>query len=232
MNSTHIDCCNFNKRGKSVLGFHVRRGNCEMIKRRIAKGANPNSTYYIDDSRPLLEIAFHTLQNGSFKLLLDQGADPNTQFSCGFYALNKAAYYGYAEYVEALLDRGADPTLRSDYTFPNEWTGCGLSALHFAADEDANLKCVELLLQHLDPDITDFHGRTPLHYAVDRRAYKSARALIFAGADWRKVCMPGWSLGNQHAEDVMTQIVSEYERQRIAQAIIDRGGSGNRTRMI
>lgn len=66
----------------------------------------------------------------------------------------------------------------------NSQTPNGQSLLHIAA-ANADLKCVQLLLQHgADVNVKDTNGWSPLHAAVRRGNWKCAILLIEAGADF------------------------------------------------
>jgi hypothetical protein len=91
-----------------ALVWAARNGNRAAIPVLVAGGANPNHTYGVNSWTPL-EHAIHKDQYGSVKTLIDSGANINNRDRHGRTALMMAAGYGYADIVELMLDRGADP---------------------------------------------------------------------------------------------------------------------------
>lgn len=66
----------------------------------------------------------------------------------------------------------------------NAQTPSGQTLIHIAAG-NADLKCVQLLLEHgADPNIKDSRGWGPLHAAIRRGKWKCAILLIEAGANF------------------------------------------------
>lgn len=74
------------------------------------------------------------------ELLLDKGADPNTEVSGGDTVIAFTTRYGYVDIVRALLRYGADPNKRRQYD--NEWTAL------FEAISNDHLTITELLLEN------------------------------------------------------------------------------------
>jgi ankyrin repeat protein len=88
------------------------------VKELLGKGVNPNSAD--DYGQTLLHRAIPT--NGTettqdvdlVKALLAAGANPNFTSNFGSTPLHTAAYHGLAKITQALLDKGADPTVISN----------------------------------------------------------------------------------------------------------------------
>lgn len=90
-------------------------------------------------------------------------------------ALHLAAVYGQASCVQALLESGADPTVKDNSS--------GL-ALHDAAS-GGHLECARLLLAAAPGTVNavDDDGDTPLHNAVRSEQPEMALLLVSRGAD-------------------------------------------------
>ena len=81
-----------------------------MIARLLDAGEDPNAVLTAEGETVLM-LTSYTGNADAVKLLLDRGADPNTQQFRGQTALMWAAAEGHADVVKLLLARGADPAL-------------------------------------------------------------------------------------------------------------------------
>jgi ankyrin repeat protein len=95
-------------RGVSPLIWAARNGQVAAIRRLVRLGASPDLPGGVNGWTPV-EHALHKGQTAAALALLDLGA--NVQGSKGLRPLALAAGYGNATLVEALIARGADPTL-------------------------------------------------------------------------------------------------------------------------
>ncbi len=77
----------------------------------MKKGANPNKSKY---GRTPLHTAAYEGRFDVVKLLLEHGADPNTQDKDGRTPLHWAALRGLVDVVRLLLVHGADPTVEDE----------------------------------------------------------------------------------------------------------------------
>ncbi|XP_031567090.1 uncharacterized protein LOC116302038 [Actinia tenebrosa] len=95
---------------------------------------------------------------------------PNTLL---FAAVTEKSY----EEAKSILESDCDINV-------NVQTPSGQTLIHIAAG-NADLKCVQLLLEHLaDPNIKDCRGWGPLHAAIRKGKWKCAILLIEAGANF------------------------------------------------
>lgn len=95
---------------------------------------------------------------------------PNTLL---FAAVTEKSY----EEAKSILESDSDIDV-------NAQTPSGQTLIHVAAG-NADLKCVQLLLEHgADPNIKDSRGWGPLHAAIRRGKWKCAILLIEAGANF------------------------------------------------
>jgi ankyrin repeat protein len=90
-------------------------------------------------------------------------------------ALNFAAYFGNEAVVELLLERGADPRLRTETIHR--------APLHMVANQGHTALVRTLALAGAEVEAADAHDVTPLHIAVYKDHYLTACALVTYGAD-------------------------------------------------
>ena len=90
--------------------------------------------------------------------------------------LHSAAFYGYLEMVQVLLDYGVDFDAENSYR---------CTPLDFASHGRHNEpRVVQLLIEHgADPNARDVKGSTPLHTASGGRMIEIVRLLIEHGAN-------------------------------------------------
>ncbi len=186
--------------GLTALHFAAREGAMDCVKVLLAAGAKVNQAT-VDGSTPLLVA----VQNGFYNLarfLLDQGADPNQGNGKNWTPLYLAVKNrnqeitavpgppseGALEFVQALLDRGANPNARIQ---ADTEVHQGMSALWLKeagatpllrAALCGDLTVVRLLLAHgADPQIPTFDHTTPL--------------MVASGVGWAEGMMREYSAG-------------------------------------
>jgi ankyrin repeat protein len=141
-------------------------------------------------------------------MLLEHGADVNTKDDFGITPLHWAADKGHVEVVKLLLERGADPNAKSNYSWTSGWT-----PLHYAADK-GHIEVVEALLKHgADVNAKDKDGKTPLHVASVRGDVNIVKLLLERGADPNARDGNGetplhWAASKGHVEVV--EVLLEY----------------------
>jgi ankyrin repeat protein len=149
-------------------------------------GADPLVEIQDEYRRNALHMASRREKTDLVRLLLDRGVDVNIASSeSGATPLHNACGTRLADYypgqqtnieatIRLLLERGADPTLTSEY---------GYTPLHNAAIPGDDI-AVRLLLAtgRIDLDARDHEGRTPLHVAAHHGRLDAARLLVDAGA--------------------------------------------------
>ncbi len=105
------------------------------------------------------------------KYFLSLGADINySERGCGLTALHYALEKKYKSVVEYLIKEGADLNIRFDN---------GKSNLHMIEDD-----FIDILIDNgMNPEIKDFEGKTPMHYAVNYHKYNVIRLLLKRNAE-------------------------------------------------
>ena len=138
-----------------------------IFRSLLAAGADPNAKNKNGDSA--LAVAVRNFDDGTAKILLEAGADPNAGAP-----LCEAARLRNFVAVEALLGAGADPNVKNTN---------GDSPLHFAV-RNFGREIVELLLDAgADPNAKGSNGKTPLYEASRARHWSISELLLDAGAE-------------------------------------------------
>lgn len=148
----------------------------EHARDLIQRGANINKSAQGLYDIPLI-LAIQSNRPEIFKLLLDNGADPNAMRFSQTSPLYAAVNQNQIDFARLLLDHGA----KNNITSPEHQ-----SPLHQAASKNA-LDMVTLLLEDkygFDINIQKPHnGDTPLHLAVNRGSLDMIKLLLSYGAD-------------------------------------------------
>jgi ankyrin repeat protein len=102
---------------EDALSQAVKGKDIVKVKELLGKGANPNSADGFGQTllhRAIPTNGVETQQDADVvKALLAGGANPNFTSNFGTTALHTAAYHGLTKIAQALLDKGADPTVIS-----------------------------------------------------------------------------------------------------------------------
>jgi ankyrin repeat protein len=133
----HIDAKTMDDDGWTALISSVYRGNTEVVKLLLKKGANTEVPAN-DGTTALIKAAIRGDAEIA-KLLLEKGAHLEAKNNIGDTALMMAARYGSAEVVNLLLAKGASVEAKDNK---------GSTALMMAATSDINpVQVVKLLLK-------------------------------------------------------------------------------------
>ena len=156
----------------------VRRGDIVRVRELLDSGEDPNTREHYT-YRTALMIASEYGHTEIVRLLLDRGADINSQDNSGDTALIKKSAHGKGDMAEFLLDIGADPNIeniKGDTALMNA-ARYSNSILNLAEGTDY-IKVVELLLRHgADPNIRNWNGKTASMIAEREGADDIARLI-------------------------------------------------------
>jgi len=202
--------------GLTPLVFAAREGDLESVRILVEAGADVNQTTEYGWT-PLLTAT----QNRYYVLgeyLLDHGADPqianNGMWSPLYIATDNRNIEGgdyptrkpdmdHLEFIELLLERGADPNVRMNSStetrtiFTHQWLFEEGATPFLRAAQSGDLTLIKLLLEHgADPSIATFDDVTPLMVAAGigwvegvthewspEETYQAVELLLELGAD-------------------------------------------------
>ncbi|UCD24646.1 MAG: ankyrin repeat domain-containing protein [Gemmatimonadota bacterium] len=188
---------------------------------------------------PLLIVARETGNADFARMLIEAGSVVTARDRGGQSSLDLAAWRGFAELVDLLLDSGAElpPQGSSDAQWiamsaadkglerlfnlcVDAGTDLGLrnegngSLLHSASQGGSATIVARLLDAGFDPNERDIYGRTPLHYAAELGREEATRMLVARGAD-----VDARSLGGETAFNTAQSV----GRSGVARLLVDAG---------
>ena len=111
------------------------------------------------------------------RLLSNKQIDPNVRHPLGWTALHVAAVNGRYGVVEALLDAGADPDVKEEFS-----TAFRVAKSRRLNSLDVTIRREEEFHDSLNPN-RSFEGSTALHYAALVDSYNTVKVLLEKGAD-------------------------------------------------
>jgi ankyrin repeat protein len=172
-----------NRTGAKPLYLAAGNGDAAVIARLLDAGEDANAVL-TGEGETVLMLTSYTGNPEAVKLLLDRGADPNTQQFRGQTALMWAAAEGHADVVRLLLARGADAALSSTAsTKPERRPPGGMTALLFAARQGKLDAARALLDGGADVNQAGADNTSPLLIAVVNGHYELATMLLERGAN-------------------------------------------------
>jgi len=192
-------------KGQEIIDA-VNTGNLVKVKELVEKGASLE----VSDNYKRTPLLLTCRENGNFeiaKLLIENGANINARDIFGDTPITLAAWRGFEEIVNYLLDKNAELpesgndriTLLSYATDKRLWKlyqtmimkGGDLflleimdhPVLHWAAAGGSEKITGDLIDKHMLVDSKDAYGWTPLHYASYFGRTEAAKLLIAKGSD-------------------------------------------------
>ena len=162
--------------GATALHLAAGAPNRESAKLLLEHGANPNvrAVFGQHGVTPLM-LAANQKDAGLVELLLEHKADPNLVDARGNTALLNAVKQQSPEVVRALLAGGANPDTENSVGYP---------VLMIAVTDAANKEVVKVLIEgKANVNAPDPDGKTPLHWAAERKRTDLVELLVNAGAD-------------------------------------------------
>ena len=203
-----------NDYGATPLWLACTHGSASLVEMLLKAGADPNATLLAGETA-LMAAAERSAE--LVMLLLTHGADEDAkEHQGGQTALMRAAAANRSEVVQTLVEfGGADVSARSKggftpLLFAVQQNGQDAAMVLLAAGANVNevspetsplllasargyeALAVSLLKMDADPNVVDFRGYSPLHYAASRRNMLGAvEALLARGANpntpiWRE----------------------------------------------
>jgi len=142
--------------GWSALQTASFNGKRNIIEYLLDKGANINYQCY-GDSSTALTLALISENTAVASSLILHGADTDIKDSSGFNALHMAAYFGYFDIVQLLIDKGANL---------NAQTKQGITPLIYATLGGDFFICYILWQKGANINIRDNLNRTALDWAI------------------------------------------------------------------
>ena len=226
--------------GETPLHSAAWRSRLDMGRMLIERGSNLEIRNNWGRT-PLLIVARETGSAEMASLLIEAGAKVNLRDEGGESPLDLAAWRGFRDLVNLLLDAGAElPPAGStqaqylamfaaekgldrlfnlcvdagvDLGLRNENGG---SLLHSASQGGSAEVVTRLLGEDFDPNGPDRYGRTPIHYAAELGREDVARLLLKSGAD-----IDARSLSGETAFNTAVWV----EREEMARFLAKAGGS-------
>ncbi|MGI9271442.1 MAG: ankyrin repeat domain-containing protein [Woeseiaceae bacterium] len=104
------------------------------------------------------QMEYETLSPTSVQTLLDRGADINYQDEYGDTALSLALDWGEYDIAEALIEAGADLSLKSSYE---------MTPIEYAVSYDVDMNVIEAMLRNGASLDFEVDGMTPMEYAKE-----------------------------------------------------------------
>ena len=168
-----------NELGQSPLSWAIDKNQIEIVRVLL--------TEYNLNSKMINNALFDAVYLGDIdiaKLLIENGADINTQKEFSDTPLHKAVREKNFDLVKLLIEYGADVNMQNHL---------GDTPLHRAV-ESARVDLVKLLIENgADVNIKDNAGWTPLHMAALNGYYDVAKLLIENGANVNIKGNTGWT---------------------------------------
>ncbi|CAB0042774.1 unnamed protein product [Trichogramma brassicae] len=175
------------ERGRTPLHLALAWGLKRIAKFLLRRGADPNSVdeegltplHDICDSsdRDLLRMFFRINDE------LNQRVEINVRDKSGNTPLHEALTWGGKENPKMLLERGADINLTND----RGWTALHVVCRRSEGDDDQVpemfFEITEGLQQSVRVNAQDNEGNTPLNYALQGNAKRTAELMLRRGAD-------------------------------------------------
>jgi ankyrin repeat domain-containing protein 50 len=158
--------------GRSQVWIAADHGHVAILELLLDHGADVNSIGRFNRTPLIQTVCANNANAESVRLLLERGANIDSQDSSGCTTLLVAFGTGQMKIAELLLDRGANTALK---------TKKGTTPLHYAARKENMIRL--LLDRGADADPKDNDGVTPLMTVAGRGNENDIMLLLDRGAD-------------------------------------------------
>ncbi|KAJ8301826.1 hypothetical protein KUTeg_020813, partial [Tegillarca granosa] len=162
------------------------------------------------DGKTALNYALSTSSTRTLELLLQNGACVNQPNASGIYPIEEACLNNDSDSLRILLHYGASNSISVNKKDDN-----GMSAIHYAIQNGADLKLLELLLSFgADINTKNNEGLTPAAFAIQRKSIDCLKYLLQKGADVYAVDIKDSSLLHHavETEDLdIIKVLAEYD---------------------
>ncbi|KAI0228973.1 hypothetical protein LSAT2_020617 [Lamellibrachia satsuma] len=159
---------------KQFMEF-VRKGDMEKMTKMLKKGLDPNFQDHETGEIPLTLATTITKCRNVIITLVGGGAHLDFRNRSGMTGMHRAAVRGNCDALKILLELGASPNYKD---------GHGLTPLYYSVSNDADPKCVEMLLyDHAVIGTADDHSWSEVHQACKSSCVQNLEHLLFYGAD-------------------------------------------------
>ncbi len=233
--------------GATALLFAARVGDVDSARLLLTAGADPNDAQ--PDGVSALVLASHSGNGAVAALLLEHGADPNT-FGGGYSALHAAVLRGDLHLVKTLLERRADPNLRTtkgtpmrrdttDWNLPATLVGSTPYLLAARFLEPGIMSA--LVMGGADPRLTMPNGADAVMLAVGMGSSRTASRRGIETIDFGKVepesrvqagveaaiRLGGDVTAASTAGDTALHVAAAFGYDTVVQSLVDRGADVN-----
>lgn len=166
-------------KGTTPLMFAALAKDTDILRKLLAAGADVNAALTGGTNEigtTALHYAVTRKDNlAAIKLLIKHGANVTAANETGRTPLIKAAWWGGVDYIQLLLDAGADLERTSNI---------GKTALHESISSSTNAPMIRTLISKgANVNTTDKWGKTPLMDAVNQGQLEVVKLLVEADAD-------------------------------------------------
>ena len=172
----------FDDESAVAFAYAAQQGNVETLQELLQLGVDANNR----GEKDISPFAYSIDNLGTFRFLLEHGADPNVYIGGFNTVLHIAAGKKDIEFLRAALKYGADPDIRT--------RRLGETPLFAVSGSDASARIKLLVEAGADVDALSDGNETPLISNARAQRYDMVLALLQAGANFHVRTESGWSI--------------------------------------
>ena len=201
-----------NKKGHTALMMASQQGNIDGITLLLKAGADSNIAD-VDGNTCLQCFIFHKCSTEVLQTIIDHGVDVDATNKNGVTALMMASEKANVEFVNVLLNAGADPCIA---------IANGDKCLHISVIQGCSIDVLQTLIDHgVDVNATNKNSVTALMIASEEGNVEFINVLLKAGADA--------SIGDVNGRTWLHHSMIRKCKREVLQMIIDHGAQVNAT---